>query len=905
MKKNKIMRLSALALLTFVCLGQAFNTRAAEPPASINKNDGGHQIGSTFISFSYQLRRTSYDPITERAQYKIGQYFDISGAPIAIYSDYLYVTNSLHTNYYVGYWSKHNGSAVAPGTYRRDKWLNFTLVPGRNVITLRGDSSGVAGTGDAQFVVNIDRFGHDPVVHGVNGTWTAGEVSSNKRTWESLYSDGATGSAEGNKQPTATGFTYTDTDEQTTPVGAYANVPISANSRITEIKKQTSSGAWVTISNANWKEMDNVGLYWLKSCTTDQANNTTCGTRYVNVKQKKYNVKYNGNGATSGTMANSEHTYDEAKQLNQNEYARTNHTWIGWNTKSDGTGTSYSDRQSVKNLTDTDGAIVNLYAQWDKAPTITASNKTYYDSEHTQKEWVDTLRMKNVTATDQEDGKLTSKIAIISDNTVMDKPGTYQVTYQVTDSVGNVTNKTTTVTIKHNNPPVISANNKSFYYDEYTLTQWQNQERMKNVTANDTEDGNITSKVKILSDNVDPTIPGYYQVTYTVTDSHKKMSTKTIDVEVLYNHAPVIDSFSFSFHENAYSDDEWKEEFMKQVTATDQEDGNLTDDVTIKSSNVNPEVPGAYEVVLTVTDSRGKTTNKTVDVTVLENWQPTIQIFAGNKRFIEGQYTQDEWKSELRMLGVNAHDREDANLTDQIVIVKDTTNPSKSGLYQVTYKVSDRWGKTAEKTVSVIVEPNDPPQIFAYDKYFTTNDEINEDVLLKNIVSVDDHDGDVSDKVTIKDSNVKSGKPGDYEVTYTVTDRFGKKTDKTINVHVRESGGIPVNPNPPITFDPEALGIWNGRALGNVNITKLMETSIFGHDKDAYKDVVFGIYADEDIVYQNEIVLKAGSLVSIATVDEQGQLNAILYHRGKYILKELETNKNYTLSDKEYHFEFK
>ncbi|MCR5040654.1 MAG: hypothetical protein K6C36_00990 [Clostridia bacterium] len=36
----------------------------------------------------------------------------------------------------------------------------------------------------------------------------------------------------------------------------------------------------------------------------------------------------------------------------------------GWNSKADGTGTSYSDKKSIKNLTATQGATVNLYAQW-------------------------------------------------------------------------------------------------------------------------------------------------------------------------------------------------------------------------------------------------------------------------------------------------------------------------------------------------------------------------------------------------------------------------------------------------------------------------------------------------------------------------------------------------------------
>ncbi len=980
-----IMSLIAVICGCLFCTG-IMNAKAGEPPERIDTNDAGHQIGSTFVRFNYQLIRTGYNPVTEQAQYKLGQYFSISGSPIKIVSDHVYISNGIYNNVYLGFYDKHNGTQSA-GYYTRDKWLNLTLVPGRNVITIRGDSSGVAGTGDADYVINIDRFGHDPIVHGVNGTWNAGDVSSGKRTWQSLWTDGATGSAEGNKTATSTGFFFSDEDEQPDQVPAYWNVPISKNGSISEIKKQNSDGSWTSITpiTTNWTEMDNPGVYWLKACTTDQAGNQACGTRYITVNQKQYEVKYNGNGSTSGTMSNSTHKYDEpkalsanqfaktgyqfsnwntkadgtgtpyvnkqsvtnltdtngavvdlyarwtpntytikyigngatfgsvsnsthtydtAKNLNENKYVRTSHTFIGWNTKADGTGTAYSNQQSVKNLTTENDATINLYAVWDIAPTINATDRTYYDSEHTQKEWIEQLRMQDVTSTDVEDGNLTSKIVVTSDNVDMDNRGTYQVNYQVTDSVGNVTNKIINVTIKHNYPPIITASDKSFYSDEYTKDEWKSTIRMQDVTSTDVEDGNLTSKIQIVEDFVDPTIPGYYKVTYKVTDSHNKTTLKTINVEVMYNHAPTINASSFSFHENQYSDEEWKEEFMKQVTSSDIEDGDLTNDVTIKSSNVNPKKPGAYEVTLTVTDSRGKTTDKTVDVTVLENRQPHIQIYAESKRFIEGEYTINDWHNE-RMKKVFAYDAEDNDITKDIQVKSDSTIVDVPGKYKVTYKVTDRYGKTAEKDALVTVIPNNPPEIYASDKWFTTSDKITDEDLLKNVLSIDDHDGNISDKVIIKQSDVKVGKAGNYNVTYTVSDRFGKSTDKRVVVYITESSGIPIKPNPPIPTDPSALMIWNDHSKGIVNITKMMETSIFENDPSIYNKVTFGVYSAEDITYKGNVILEKDSLVAITKPNVFGQIYATVHHKGQYYLKELATDEDYILDNQKYYFEFK
>lgn len=76
-----------------------------------------------------------------------------------------------------------------------------------------------------------------------------------------------------------------------------------------------------------------------------------------------YSVVYNGNGATAGSMPNSNHTYDTAKNLTANGYTRNGYTFLGWSTSPNGS-VQYSDGESVKNLTATKGGIVNLYAQW-------------------------------------------------------------------------------------------------------------------------------------------------------------------------------------------------------------------------------------------------------------------------------------------------------------------------------------------------------------------------------------------------------------------------------------------------------------------------------------------------------------------------------------------------------------
>lgn len=58
--------------------------------------------------------------------------------------------------------------------------------------------------------------------------------------------------------------------------------------------------------------------------------------------------------------------------------------------------------------------------------------------------------------------------------------------------------------------------------------------------------------------------------------------------------------------------------------------------------------------------------------------------------------------------GVTAKDKEDGNLTDKIEILKNTVDPSKPGVYEVTYKVTDRKGASRTKTIKVTVKEKAP-----------------------------------------------------------------------------------------------------------------------------------------------------------------------------------------------------
>lgn len=75
-------------------------------------------------------------------------------------------------------------------------------------------------------------------------------------------------------------------------------------------------------------------------------------------------IDYYGNGATGGSTGRSTHTYNTAKNLTSNGYYRTNYDFRGWSTSSTATTPTYSNGQSVSNLTTANNGVVNLYAVW-------------------------------------------------------------------------------------------------------------------------------------------------------------------------------------------------------------------------------------------------------------------------------------------------------------------------------------------------------------------------------------------------------------------------------------------------------------------------------------------------------------------------------------------------------------
>lgn len=157
----------------------------------------------------------------------------------------------------------------------------------------------------------------------------------------------------------------------TNPTSATIFSPLSTTESILKTTSQTASPSHdiddtfninygiktdVTIAPGSYKMANNgTILYYL---TMD----TTC---------TQYTVSFNANessvgetpGSATGTMTNQTIITGTSTAIKTSTFALSGYLFYGWNTAMDGTGTFYSDGQTVTNLTSSGNAIT-LYAVW-------------------------------------------------------------------------------------------------------------------------------------------------------------------------------------------------------------------------------------------------------------------------------------------------------------------------------------------------------------------------------------------------------------------------------------------------------------------------------------------------------------------------------------------------------------
>ena len=101
-----------------------------------------------------------------------------------------------------------------------------------------------------------------------------------------------------------------------------------------------------------------------KITTSTVVSNAASHTIYARWTAISYTIVFDANGGT-GSMSNIAAVYDQNVTLNGNVFTRDGYVFKGWSTSPTATTATYTDKQSVSNLTTTNGGSVKLYAVWE------------------------------------------------------------------------------------------------------------------------------------------------------------------------------------------------------------------------------------------------------------------------------------------------------------------------------------------------------------------------------------------------------------------------------------------------------------------------------------------------------------------------------------------------------------
>ncbi|MBN2505013.1 MAG: hypothetical protein JXB20_06705, partial [Bacilli bacterium] len=253
----------------------------------------------------------------------------------------------------------------------------------------------------------------------------------------------------------------------------------------------------------------------------------------------------------------------------------------------------------------------------------------YFQSAGTVISYVDTpisvLEIKSaLKAYDAIDGDVSSSIIVSEDNYTefSSTLGTYTIIFTVADSSSNLSELEVVVNVVDAVNPIFSDIGivQAVYPSVYTPTDIQNM-----LSASDNYDGDITSSITLVEDRYSLSSQqlGVYEMDFSVTDSSGNTGYYTVQIEVTDEESPVIsgvDTIVLNY-DSFMSIDEVK----AGLNVIDNYDGVLSG-LTLMSDTYSSSfnVLGSYSMIFEVFDSSGNRSEKTVNITVVDEIGPLV-----------------------------------------------------------------------------------------------------------------------------------------------------------------------------------------------------------------------------------------------------------------------------------------
>lgn len=220
------------------------------------------------------------------------------------------------------------------------------------------------------------------------------------------------------------------------------------------------------------------------------------------------------------------------------------------------------------------------------------------------------------------------------------------------------------------------------------------------VSAGSTENAaTVTSEPSTSGEPTEPgylfSTPGKYSMLLKGTDKSGNESTKTIVVTVTDKTAPVFDGL----RESIEITDKVKAapDYLEDIRAIDEIDGDVTTSIKVDDSKIQYGKAGSYSVAYSVTDKFGNTATAATPVIIKDTTPPALIVIESPVNL----FVTDEKPNYVS--SVIATDIVDGDVKDSLEIDESSVQYSSPGEYAVNFRVQDKSGNIAEKTVTVKV----------------------------------------------------------------------------------------------------------------------------------------------------------------------------------------------------------
>jgi len=427
------------------------------------------------------------------------------------------------------------------------------------------------------------------------------------------------------------------------------------------------------------------------------------------------------------------------------------------------------------------------------------------------------------TAYDQCDGDLTGSISAVNPVDT-NTPGTYIVTYNVTDAHGNAAVQVTREVIVYDTsqPDLIGVVVDSELTVLVTYNKVMDDPGGVMTTGNYTVSGSGLGTLNAHPDSVERVTGGEYRLVWSRPDEMYDGGDITITVD-----PSVIDPGGNPIRNNEGTDTggaigdapvitlnagnetlECGLDAFTEAGATAEDDVDGTVIVTITGDDlVNTAAEGVYVIGYEASDAAGNTASASRTITVEDTTAPVLELVGASPMYLECNV--DAYSEP----GASALDACAGGLTGAILIGA-PPNPSVLGTQYVSYSVTDPEGNSASMNRELTIEDTLPPSIalLGDDPILLTH---GGDYVEAGVEALDECEGDLSGSVVITGEVPNTDALAAYVLTYTTNDSSDNTayTTRTVVVEPEECDlaySLSVTPNPAA---PEAKVTFTAAAL--------------------------------------------------------------------------------------------